>query len=112
MADAADWQALAEAVRTGDAARVQQLVKDNPRLMTARAPSGESAVLLAVYHGRDEMARWLAEAEAPIGLHEAAAMGQAERIAAQLAAQPPAVHAYSFDGWTPLHLAAFFGRTA
>lgn len=106
------WEALAEAVRTGDVGRVRELVTDDPELKAAHAPSGESAVLLAVYHGQDEVAQWLAEAGAPLDLHEAAALGLSDRVAAHLAGQPQAVDAYSFDGWTPLHLAAFFGRTA
>jgi ankyrin repeat protein len=106
------WEALAEAVRTGDVARVRELVADDAGLKAAHAPSGESAVLLAVYHGQDEVAQWLAEAGAPLDLHEAAALGLSDRVAVHLAAQSQEVDAYSFDGWTPLHLAAFFGRTA
>jgi ankyrin repeat protein len=106
-----DWETLAEAVRTGNTARVRDLVSADPGLIAAHAPSGESAVLLAVYHGQDEVAQWLADAGAPIDLHEAAALGFSDRVASHLAAQPQAVNAYSYDGWTPLHLAAFFGRT-
>jgi uncharacterized protein len=106
------WEVLAEAVRAGDVRRVREMVDQDPRLKTARAPSGESAVLLAVYYGQEEVARWLADAGAPTDLHEAAALGLTDRVAAHLAARPQAVNAFSFDGWTPLHLAAFFGRTA
>ena len=106
------WETLAEAVRTGNTARVRELVTEDPGLKAAHAPSGESAVLLAVYYGQDEVAQWLADAGAPIDLHEAAALGLSDRVASHLTAQPQAVNAYSFDGWTPLHLAAFFGRTA
>ncbi len=112
MEDGAGWEALAEAVRTGNTARVRGLVMEDPGLKAAHAPSGESAVLLAIYHGQDEVAHWLADAGAPIDLHEAAALGLSDRVAAHLALQPQAVNAFSFDGWTPLHLAAFFGRTA
>ena len=107
-----DWETLAEAVRTGNTERVRDLVSVDPGLKAAHAPSGESAVLLAVYYGQDEVAQWLADAGAPIDLHEAAALGRSDRVASHLTVQPQAVNAYSFDGWTPLHLAAFFGRTA
>ncbi len=106
------WDALAAAVRTGDVERVREMVTGDPGWKAAHAPSGESALLLAVYHGQDEVAQWLADAGAPIDLHEAAALGLSDRVAALLAAEPQAVNAFSFDGWTPLHLAAFFGRTA
>ena len=106
------WEELSEAVRSGNAARVRELVTGDPGLKAAHAPSGESALLLAIYHGQEEVAQWLAEAGAPIDLHEAAALGLSDRVAGYLAAEPQAVNAYSLDGWTPLHLAAFFGRTA
>lgn len=106
------WEALAEAVKAGDVTRVQKMVDQDPGLKTARAPSGESALLLAVYYGQEEVARWLADSGAPTDLHEAAALGLTDRVAVHLAAQPHAVNAFSFDGWTALHLAAFFGRTA
>jgi ankyrin repeat protein len=41
---------------------------------------------------------------------EAAAAGDVERLRILLAGDAAQVHARSGDGWTPLHLAAFFGR--
>jgi ankyrin repeat protein len=42
---------------------------------------------------------------------EAAAFGDLDRLSEVLAEDPELVRAWSGDGFTPLHLAAFFGRT-
>src|SRR5437588_647580 len=72
--------------------------------------SGESAAFAAVRSG--DKAAILARGPA-IDIFETAALpGQAERGAALLAAGPALARAYSGDGFTPLHLAAFFGHEA
>ena len=46
----------------------------------------------------------------PATLLDAAAAGDAARVAELAAADPAAVHAAGADGWTPLHLAAHLGH--
>ncbi len=74
------------------------------------APRPEDSPLLqALYRGMERLPRALmAEGYAP-DLHEAAALGDAERVAALVAAGAP-VSGVGHDGWTPLHLAAFMGH--
>jgi uncharacterized protein len=86
------------------------MLGSDPGLVAARAHSGESAVLLAVYHGEEDIARLLVQAGARTDIHEAAVLGLTDRVCSCLAAGPDQGNAYSFDGWTALHLAAFFGR--
>src|SRR4051794_35637253 len=69
----------------------------------ARDEHGVSALLLTLYHHRPEARAVLLEAGARIGPLEAAALGDVERLrGADLSVR-------GGDGFTPLHLAAFFG---
>ena len=99
-----------DAVVAGDRALVNSLLAEDPTLASARNVNGDSAVMLAVYRGQREIAEILVGAGIDLDLHEAAAVGAADRISALLEASPGEVDAYSHDGWTPLHLAAFFGH--
>jgi ankyrin repeat protein len=67
-----------------------------------------SKILEAVYAGRD--VRALLAATPELTIFEAAAVGDVERIRATARATPRVVRSWAEDGWTPLHLAAFFGH--
>jgi ankyrin repeat protein len=71
---------------------------------------GESEVLRATYAAdRDRVQRLLAEGARP-NPFEAAALGDAARVLRAIDRHPSLLRAYSADGWTLLHLAAFFGH--
>lgn len=91
------------AVKLGDLGAVRGWLKADPQLSGAR-------VLLAVYYGHPEVAKALAGDRSGLDVYEAAALGAEARLMALLAQEPDLVHAYSGDGWTALHLAAFFGH--
>jgi ankyrin repeat protein len=75
-------------------------------------PSPESELLEALYRGdRDAVGAKLAE-RADLTLFEAAAVGDAARVQELLALEPGSVDRWSPDGFTALHLAAFFGHEA
>jgi ankyrin repeat protein len=101
---------MIEAVTTGDQKQVEVLIAENPASAQERDGSGLSAVLLAYYHGHGTIAEALLATGLELDAFEAAASGRTERLADVLAAEPAAVDAWSVDGFTPLHLAAFFGR--
>jgi ankyrin repeat protein len=61
---------------------------------------GVSALLLALYHRRPDVRDALLAAGAEVGPLEAAALGDVEKLS---------LDARGGDGFTPLHLAAFFG---
>src|SRR4051794_26715664 len=56
-----------------------------------------------------EVERLLAAGHEP-NVHEAAAIGDVERLRALLDSEPSLVQEWSADGGQPLHFAAFFGR--
>lgn len=73
--------------------------------------SEPSPILARVYRGDLDGARALA-AERPLDLFEAAALGDAARVAALLAEDPALVRTHAPDGFSALGLAAFFGQPA
>ena len=79
------------------------LLREHPELVAATDEHGVSALLLALYHRRPEARDALLAAGAPVGPLEAAALGDVAKLAgADLSVR-------GGDGFTPLHLAAFFG---
>ena len=87
------------------------MVSADPALVEARSRSGDSAILTAVYHRQKEIVNLLVARGAPLSIFEASAAGEIERVERLLAEDAASVDGYSADGWTPLHLAAFFGHT-
>ena len=101
---------MIEAAEAGDAAGVERLIGASPDLAAARGPDGVSAILRARYHGHAWIAERLADAVSELDLFEAAALGRADRVVEVVAADADAVRAEAADGFTALHLAAFFGQ--
>ncbi len=99
-----------EAVRDGDTDAVEGRLAEDPSLAASRDDQGVSAPLLALYHGHAALAQRLASAKETLDLFEAAALGDPAGAAQALRADPTPVNAVSPDGFTPLGLAAFFGR--
>ncbi len=103
-------QRLIQAIREGRAEQVQLLVDSNPALVETRDVSGVSAILLALYHGRPEIARWLADRRTDLDVFEASAIGETRRLETMLERDPSLAHAFSPDGFTALALASFLGQ--
>src|ERR1017187_2381553 len=103
-------QQLFEAIRAGDASRVDELLEADPGLAGARAPDGASAVLMAIYCGHSEMVRLFEGRGVVLNLFEACAAGRSERVASLVGGDPALVGGYSDDGYPALGLAVFFGH--
>jgi len=98
------------AVKEGKAARVREMLDADAALATARTESGESPILLAIYYGKDEIRDLLLERSVPLDIFEASAAGVRAQVEEWLKEDAALLVAFSHDGFTPLHLAAFFGR--
>lgn len=98
------------AVKARDVSRVRALLDENASLVNARTEEGDSPLLTSVYYGAKEVTELLLARGAELNLFEAAALGETERVREILTADPQLTNTYSHDGWTPLHLAAFFGH--
>ena len=102
---------LLDAVRQGDAGRAREILAADPGAARERGAGQPSALLMAWYTGNEALAALLAEHAVPDAF-EAAAAGDVARLDAIVRDDAGALARHSGDGWTPLHLAAFFGRRA
>jgi len=107
----ADAPTFIDAIKTGDFDRVKAMLSTEPVLIESRDRSGASAILTAVYHRQRDIVNLLVSRGVSLTLFEASAAGEFERAERLLDEQPSIVNTLSADGWTPLHLAAFFGHT-
>jgi hypothetical protein len=98
---------LTEAIRKGDAATVAALLDGDRALLRASA-GPVSAILLAVYHGRRDIAQLFLDRGAELTFGEAVAFGDTQRVHALLAGEPSLLHDYTPDGFPPAGLAIFF----
>ena len=69
-----------------------------------------SEILEAVYRGDEARVDELLAANPDLDVFEAAAIGRSDRVTELLDADPGLVSSWTDDGFTPLHLAAFFRR--
>lgn len=100
------------AIRTGDLAAIKTALGADPALAAKRNEQGLSPVMWACYLRQSAALALLRAANPPLDLFEAIASGDDALAAALLAAQPALADAWSADGFTALHLAAYFGRPA
>jgi uncharacterized protein len=102
-----------EAVRKGDQAAVDTALAGDATLLLARDAAGLSPVMVAAYAGHPRLAERLAGrlAAAPqgLGIFEASVAGDAAAVLGRLG-QGAEVEDRAQDGYTALHLAAYFGR--
>ena len=103
--------AFIDAIKAGEFERVKAMVSGDPTLIDARSRTGESAILTAVYHRQKEIVNLLVARGVTMSLFEACAAGEIERVERLIDADASTINSFSADGWTPLHLAAFFGHT-
>jgi uncharacterized protein len=98
------------AVKKGELEKTKSALMKDPSLINAQDEKGISAVLLAAYHGHRDIAEFLASNKPNMNIFEASTTGKTDRARALINKEPQLVNSYSSDGFTPLHLAAFFGR--
>ncbi len=99
-----------EAVQSGDVEGLKRLVASDPSLATARNDLGLSILLHARYHWRMEMVEVLLSADPPLDIFEAAALGRPDRARDLLNDDASLANAWSADGFTALHLSAYYGQ--
>lgn len=101
-----------KAIETGHVSEIRELLEMDSSLATAEAPGGTSLLLYALYHRQPQIAALLlAYRRSHLTVFESAAMGEMSELRSLLQHDPKLVDAVSSDGFTPLHLASFFGRT-
>lgn len=101
-----------QAAKEGNRDVLERLLADDPAIVNARTASGETPLMAALYRRHHGFVEALVDAGATLDVFAAAALGRADLLARMIAEDASIVRTYAYDGWTPLHLAAFFGHQA
>jgi ankyrin repeat protein len=102
-------RAFQDAVKKGDIDTVRSALVTDPSLLDATNEAGQGAFLLAKYYRQDAVAAYLLGHGAKLNFFDQCVAGETAAVMAQIEAAPALLETHSGDGWTPLHLAAFFG---
>ncbi len=105
-------QELFDAIRENNIDKVAEFVAADPALAHTRNQAGVSALMQARYEFKMEIVELLRHAVVELDVFESATLGDAQRLNALLANDQGLAKAFSNDGFTALHLAAFFGQPA
>lgn len=106
----ADVKAFQEQVKRGDLNEVRAALAADPSLLNATNESGQSSFLLAKYYRQEEAAQYLLSLNPKLDVFTLCVAGRRPDVLAEIERNPALLEAHSSDGWTPLHLAAFFGH--
>lgn len=106
----ADLKTFHESVKAGNLDQVRALLDEDPSLLDQENETGQTAVLLSKYYGRSDVTDYLLNLHPKLDVFTAAALGSEDVVLRELDRDPALIAAHSSDGWTPLHLAAFFGH--
>ena len=99
-----------ELIDAGDVDALRDELDLNPDLAGKRNAEGLSPVLYALYNGKNDLVEPLLDANPPLDVFDSAAVGRTRGLEELLDAEPELAQSWSNDGFTPLHLAAFFGQ--
>lgn len=100
---------LTDAIKRGDANAVTAILERDPSLATT-AENNVTPILTAIYHGKKDIARLIADRASSISFAEAIALGDSERVRRMLADDPSLLHQRTPDGFPPAAFAVFFGH--
>lgn len=101
--------AIVDAIRAHDVDALKALLDADPSQYQHGGPGGETLVLFCVYVGAVELAP-VVRGNRAYDACEAAALGNLAALNEALDRDADLISRRSSDGWTPLHLAGFFGR--
>ena len=101
---------LFETIAAGDEHALREELERNPDSAGERNADGLSPVLYALYNGKEGLVDPILDANPALDVFDAAAVGRTRGLEELLDAEPGLATAWSADGFTALHLAAFFGQ--
>ena len=105
-----DLDNLILSIKEGDTKRIRNLLETKAELFDQPSPMGVSFLMIALYYGKEEIGRLIADTRSTLNLFEASALGEVDVLQSLLEENPKAVTYYSSDGFPALGLACFFNR--
>lgn len=105
-----DVKKFHESVKRGDLEAVRASLAENPSLLDAQNEAGQDALLLSKYYGQPDITAHLLSLAPKLNVFNASAIGDETFVLREVDRDPALLAGHSTDGWTPLHLAAFFGN--
>lgn len=100
---------LTDAIKRGDAEAINALLDRDPALATT-PENNVTPILLAIYHGKKDIATLIADRASQLTFAEAVALGRAEQVRQMIAADPSLLHTRTPDGFPAAGFAIFFGH--
>ncbi len=107
-----DIDKFESAIKARETSEAMQMLHDDPSLLKAHVAGGITPIMLAAYHGAWDLVRSFAELGGITNLGDAVLVGDTELVAALLSGSKSHLNDHTADGFTPLHLAVFFGKDA
>lgn len=104
-----DVNAFQELVKKGDLEAIRAALAADPSLLDAANQAGQGSFLLAKYYRREAVAEFLLKQGVKLNFYDQCIVGDTAAVVSQIDSAPALLEATNGDGWTPLHLAAFFG---
>ncbi len=101
---------LYESIDNENLPALHQILQDNPEFLGETNSKSITPLLYSLYTGKPEIANIIYETNYSFTLHECVAMNDIDRVKKMIDENPSSVNSFSPDGWTSLHLAAFFGH--
>jgi ankyrin repeat protein len=95
-------------IRRGETAEIAAAIEESPELARCRDAQGVSALMWSIYTRQPLIRDFLSARAGEFDIHEAAAMGDCNRLHALITVDALLARAVSADGWPPLHLSAAF----
>lgn len=101
---------LFDAIAAGDKDALCDELERDPESASERNADGLSPVLYALYNGQADLVDPILDANPALDVFDAAAVGRTRGLEELLDGEPGLAAAWSGDGFTALHLAAYFGQ--
>jgi uncharacterized protein len=101
-------KSLIEAIQSGNAKLAEEILQQEPGITNQRSEGGASPMLLAIYHGKLDIAQLIVQSGHTLSIREAAAYGDLERVRELVEAEPELTNRVGSDGHLPLALSCFF----
>lgn len=105
-----DVKQFQESVKKGDLAEIKAALAEDSSLAAALNGAGQSSYIIAKYYRQEETASYLLSLLPHLDFFEACVAGKIDTVENELVNNPALLESHNSDGWTPLHLAAFFGH--